>query len=262
MHRQAAVAGTFYPAKAEAVTQFIKRHEISDKKERVISALVPHAGYVYSGSLAVKTLSRLKIPKKVILAGPNHTGAGKRVSLYPKGSWQTPYGVVQISTELVDKLSGYDIFEEDADAHFSEHSLEVMLPILKYLRDDVEVLCITMKYISPDEIVEVAKALDEACDEDVLFLISSDFNHFEDEVTTKEKDSAAIERLLEIDEAGLYSVVRDMEISMCGVIPACVGMVFSKLRGASKSVLIEHTHSGKVNGDNERVVGYAGLLYK
>lgn len=260
MHRQAAVAGVFYPADAESVRDFIKSNTISADKQKAAGVLVPHAGYIYSGATSVRTLSQIQIPETVILAGPNHTGAGAMISVYPGESWETPLGDVPVDIELVGKLCENELFTKDIRAHAREHSLEVIVPMLKYFNPDVKVVCITAKYLDKESIKEAAEHI--ASCTDALFVISSDFNHFEDSETTELKDMAAIDKLLKMDADGLYSTVQDMRISMCGVVPACIGIRYCLLKGAKDSVFLEHTHSGVVNGDNNKVVGYAGLYYK
>lgn len=261
MHRQAAVAGAFYPADAESVKKFITQHEQKPVREDAAAVLVPHAGYIYSGATAVRTLSQINIPDKVILAGPNHTGAGPAVSVYPEGSWETPFGDVPMDSEMIEKLCADPLFCRDTSAHREEHSLEVIMPLLKYFNPDVKAVCITTKFLGPDEIKSAASHI-SACADGHLFVISSDFNHFEDSDTTEEKDAAVLEKLMAADFTGLYTTAAQRRVSMCGVIPACLGIEYALCAGAGKPVFVEHTHSGHVNGDNTRVVGYAGLYYK
>lgn len=260
MHRQAAVAGVFYPADAGSVRDFIEENSSDANPESASGVLVPHAGYVYSGATAVRTLSKVKIPDTVILAGPNHTGKGPDISVYPSGSWITPMGAAWVDEDLSAKLCEHKLFTADTTAHASEHSLEVIVPILQYFNPDVKIVFVTAKYLSLADVKEAAKHI--ASVTDALFVISSDFNHFEDVETTEVKDKAALDKLMYADSDGLYDVIPAMQISMCGVIPACMGIEYCIAKGAKESVFVEHTHSGMVNNDNNRVVGYAGLYYK
>jgi len=261
MYRQAAVAGSFYPADAKSVKAFIRENELAVEKVKVSCVLVPHAGYVYSGAVAVRALSNVKIPDTVIIAGPNHTGVGPSVSVFPGGFWETPLGDVPHDGELIEKLCSDDLFTKDTSAHLQEHSIEVIVPILKYFNPEVKIVCITAKYLNKTEIMRAAEHIAE-CTDDVLFVISSDFNHFENSSITQTKDQAAIDMLMSMDADGLFQTVAKMHISMCGVVPACIGIYYAKAKGAETPVFLEHTHSGVVNGDNARVVGYAGLYYK
>lgn len=260
MHRQAAVAGVFYPSDEESVIQFIEEYKQDVDPVNAKAVLVPHAGYVYSGATAVRTLSHINIPDTVILIGPNHTGNGPAVSVFPEGSWSTPLGDVEMDRPLLEKLNEHPFFHKDVTAHAYEHSLEVILPILKYFNPDVKVVCITVKYISMNDLKAAAKHIASVFDG--LMVISSDFNHFEDAETTEKKDKMAIDKLTAMDAEGLYKIIAEENISMCGVIPASIGIEYSKAKNADDSVFIEHTHSGVINGDNNKVVGYAGLYFK
>jgi len=262
MYRQTAVAGAFYPSEKSSIEKFIKRYEVKGSKSYAVCAVVPHAGYVYSGATAVRVLSSVVIPSKVILLGPNHTGKGPKISLFPTGRWASPFGDVEQESGIISKLSENPLFVKDAAAHSDEHSLEVMLPLLKYFNPDVKTVSITMKYTDMEDIRNAAAALADAADADTMLLVSTDLNHFEDEETTEIKDKAVIDMMMDMNENGLYETVLKNKISMCGFIPACAGIVYSRIKGAVNPVFVEHTHSGKVNGDNSRVVGYTGLYYR
>ena len=92
-----------------------------------------------------------------------------------------------------------------------------------------------------------------------LIIASSDMSHYEQAAVAKEKDFKAIQRILDLDPEGLYRVVREYGITMCGYGPAVAMLVACKLLGASKAELIKYTNSGDVSGDYDQVVGYAGI---
>jgi hypothetical protein len=259
MYRKSVVAGSFYPASTQALQNFIEKYKQNEKyAARIIIA--PHAGYIFSGPTAVKTITTSKISKNVILLGPNHTGLGEKLSVYPTGSWQTPFGDVFINSDIVDNITG-ELFKKDTLAHMGEHSLEVMLPILKYIKSDVKIVPITISHLSKIECKRAAEKLNEIAKKyDITILISTDLNHFEDEETTRVKDSLAIEKILEIDPDGLYDTVFEKDISMCGVFPVTIGLYLARLLNLNNAKLIEHTTSAKTSADFRRVVGYAGIL--
>lgn len=263
MRREAVVKGYFYPSSKDKILKMFGEWSLpSEDKNNSFIAIVPHAGYVYSGEIAFKTLSQMALKKRIILMGPNHTGFGQRVSIYPKGSWETPFGDIEIDGDLVNELVGAG-FKTDTLAHMKEHSLEVIVPMVKYLKNDCKIVPITISYLRYDECEIVAEKMFEVISryaEEINILISSDFNHFEDENTTHKKDELAIRAILDLDPKGLYDVVRDNDISMCGVIPATIGLLLSKKMGVSDAKLLMHRTSGAVSGDYDRVVGYAGIL--
>ena len=85
-------------------------------------------------------------------------------------------------------------------------------------------------------------------------------SHYEPASVAKEKDLKAIKKILDLDPEGLYRVVRDYGITMCGFGPAVAMLVACKYLGASKAELIKYTNSGDVSGDYDQVVGYAGIV--
>ncbi|MBU2221353.1 MAG: AmmeMemoRadiSam system protein B, partial [Candidatus Omnitrophica bacterium] len=123
--RKAVVAGQFYPSLKEDIFSQIESF-IDNKAEKCdgLACVLPHAGYMYSGKVAVETISRLKVRKKIILLGPNHTGYGARFSLMSEGVWMTPLGQVKIAEVLAKgMLSGSKYLKSDHLAHDYEHSL-------------------------------------------------------------------------------------------------------------------------------------------
>ncbi|MDY6820205.1 MAG: AmmeMemoRadiSam system protein B [Deferribacterota bacterium] len=263
MYRELVVAGYFYPANKRELINFFENNRGDATHKDVKSAIVPHAGYVYSGKTAFKTLSSIDIPSTVILIGPNHTGLGERVSVYPEGSWASPFGDVVVNKGITEKLIDKELVFDDYYAHLREHSLEVVVPMLKYLRKDVEIVPITIKGLSLNECLVLAKKISTICMEykgEILIVVSSDFNHYEDAEITDKKDMIAIECILNMDPVALYEKVNLNNITMCGYIPAVIALQGSKELGAKKAILIEHTHSGYVSGDYNQVVGYAGIV--
>jgi len=263
MRREAVVKDYFYPSsKSKLLDTFTKWGCSYIPKKDCFAAIVPHAGYIYSGEIAFKTLSSVNLRDRIVLMGPNHTGFGQRVSVYPTGSWETPFGDVEIDGQLVDKLVSKG-FNTDTLAHMREHSLEVIVPIIKYLDPKCKILPITISFLRYDEVVVVAKKILEAFKElkdEIFFVISSDFNHFENEEITMFKDKLAIDAIMRLDPEALYNTVKENDISMCGVIPTAVALIVAKEMGVKGADLLFHSTSGAVTGDYDKVVGYAGIL--
>lgn len=137
-----------------------------------------------------------------------------------------------------------------------------MLPFLLRRRADISIVPIAVGLLDLDHCLAfgtgLAQGLKECCD-DVLLLASSDMNHFSPAAMTTQLDNLAIKAMTDYDPSQLYRVVREKGISMCGVLPTIVVMQAARELGASICRLVHYSHSGRINGDNSRVVGYAGL---
>jgi MEMO1 family protein len=265
--RHPAVAGQFYPRNAASLLADI--HSYLTPATEPISALgcvVPHAGYVYSGHVAGAVYARLQIPARCILLCPNHTGLGPPLSIMTHGAWETPLGTVAIDSELADALlTQFPLLIDDADAHCAEHAIEVQLPFLQSKRPQLRFVPIaigTRQYEALAGLGQIVAQVVAGLTEPVLVLASSDMNHYESDSITRVKDHKAIERILALDPRGLYDVVTNEDISMCGFGPTVAMLTATQRLGATKAELVKYATSGDVSGDRNMVVGYAGVLVR
>jgi hypothetical protein len=280
MLRRAAVAGHFYQGTSEALKSQVAGYLIPDaEKVRALGILSPHAGLMYSGSVAGAVYSSIELPKTFVLIGPNHTGLGEAVSLMASGHWETPLGRVALDEPLAALiLSKSPRIHEDALAHFREHSLEVQLPFIQYLCPEASIVPIQMLDTRLETCLEVGRAIGEAIAEcglrDAefnselrtpnsylpLIVASSDMSHYEPAEIARKKDQLAIDRILDLDPEGLYGTIKNNHITMCGYGPAVAMIVACKALGATRAALIKYSNSGEVSGDYGQVVGYAGMV--
>jgi hypothetical protein len=264
MIREPAVAGQFYPANPASLRRildsYLQKREGSLEAKAVVS---PHAGYVYSGAVAGAVYGAVKLPRRLIVLGPNHTGRGVPLSLHPAGSWRTPLGLVAIDAEmnrrLLEECPG---LREDRVAHLREHSLEVQIPFLQVLLPEftISALCVgTGDYALLDSLGHAMARVVESLGESVLTVASSDMTHYEPAEVARERDRLAIEQVIAVDPRGLYRTVVENDISMCGYAPAVAALTACRDLGANAGHLIRYSNSGEVSGDFQSVVGYAGM---
>src|SRR5262245_57744033 len=126
MIRQPAVAGQFYPSDSRQLVASIRGFiHPNTEKDRVIGAVIPHAGYMYSGHVAGAVYARMEIPNRVIVLCPNHTGLGPPLSIMRTGAWKTPLGQIAIDNSICDALmAGDPQLTDDLSAHRYEHAVE------------------------------------------------------------------------------------------------------------------------------------------
>ena len=140
MLRQPAVAGQFYKGSPEALKKQVREFILPGAvKTKALGIVSPHAGLIYSGSVAGAVYSRIELPDTFVLIGPNHTGLGAPVSIMARGQWETPLGLVEIDEALAASiLSKSPRIQEDSLAHLREHSLEVQLPFIQHFKKEVQ----------------------------------------------------------------------------------------------------------------------------
>jgi AmmeMemoRadiSam system protein B len=157
-----------------------KNIDVIDEGKNV-GILCPHAGYVYSGKTQAHSYYYMSSspPETFVILGPNHTGLGLPVALMDKGSWETPFGEIKINEELASKIiekSGF--VGVDSAAHKYEHSIEVQLPFLQYIKKDATFVPICMGIQDKETAVEIGKAIAKSSKESLGVIASSDLVHY------------------------------------------------------------------------------------
>lgn len=205
MVRSAAVAGQFYAAKAPTLRAEVERCFLSPigpghlpkvnqfGPRNIIGAQVPHAGLIYSGPVAAHVFNALAedgLPETAIIIGPNHHGVGRGVAVSDE-DFMTPFGQVSSDRSIISKLKG--VVELDRSAHFYEHSIEVQLPFLQYLKPDIKIVPIAMGFQDYETAKELAASLKGAIQgKDVIILASSDMSHYVSPKVAQELDSKVL----------------------------------------------------------------------
>jgi MEMO1 family protein len=266
--RLPAVSGRFYPSNETELEQLVRRFLKTESKEPLVQAtacLVPHAGYIYSGRVAGAAFARVQVPKKIIVLGVRHRPPGAAAAIFSSGAWRTPLGDAPIDIVLAANLrQACSLLKEDEVAHSGEHSLEVQLPFLQVLVPKLSFVPIALGTVQYDSLVKIGEAIGgviRSTSESVLLVTTSDLNHYENDSITRTKDHLAIEKLLARDPRGLYDVCLKEDISMCGLGPAIAMLTAINVRGASNAELVRYATSADVSGDQQAVVGYAGMIF-
>ena len=265
MIRKPVVAGQFYSGSASALTAEVASHLAADVTPRsAVAAVVPHAGYVYSGPVAGAVYGRLRLPETVVILAPNHTGMGRPISVWEAGEWVTPLGSVGVDEALAAALlREFAEATSDTDAHLMEHSIEVQLPFLQALREDVKILPVVLSVASSATLKALGCCLAELVEKhepETLLLATTDMTHYEPQEVAERQDRLALERVLEVDADGLWQVVLENDISMCGYMPTTAVLAYARSRGARSAELVRYETSGDRTGDRSSVVGYAGVI--
>jgi len=269
--RMPAVAGRFYPSDPSELSALVREFVFVPPGSgvdllRVKACLVPHAGYVYSGHVAAAVLSRIALPRKILILGVRHFPRGQQMAILSHGAWRTPLGDAPIDEALAQALTAAcPLLREDSVAHSAEHSLEVQLPFLQTLAPGFAFAPIALGTARFEELVSAGEAIGKVIAEsreEILLLATSDLNHYEDDAKTRVKDRKAIDKLLAMDARGLYDTCRNEQISMCGLGPAVAMLTSLRALGNARAELVKYATSADVSGDKSAVVGYAGMIFR
>jgi len=275
--RPPAVAGMFYNLNPEMLRKQIKNcfdNKIGPKEikeEKFIAAVVPHAGYPYSGPVAAWTYSR--IPKcNYIILGPNHSGFGSRFGVMKEGIWKTPLGSANIEDKVATKLiENCPLLEFDILSHGSEHSIEVQLPFLQYRFGEgfnFIPICVMNEFASFDFLDEcriVGKSIAKVLKKEKkkwIIIASSDFSHYIPYDFAYSTDEYVIDAILRLDEKDFFARIQEKNASVCGFGPIAIAIIAAKELGAKKGELLKYATSGDVIGDRGAVVGYSSIILK
>jgi len=263
--RQPAVQGLFYPnSKALLEKQLSKAIPESKTEGKAIACVSAHAGLVYSGEIAGKSINSLKKTQNYIILCPNHTGLGEKISITDSTEWQTMLGTVTVNTEIAKRLT--ELLPEakfDEKAHLQEHSAEMQLILLqKKFRHDFKIVVVCIAEQDLQTLKRMGEALIELHKQhDFCIIASSDFTHFESEESAGKKDKEAIEQMLGNRVEGFYDLVFENDLSICGYSGITAMLEFCKEKKL-KGKLLEYSSSARATKDKSNVVGYASIVWE
>ena len=256
--RPAAVAGTFYPGDALTLKKTLgqlldKVPETSRGDPKAIIA--PHAGYIYSGSIAASIYAPLRARRgtirRVVLLGPTHRVAVDGLALPASCGFVTPLGQLAIDAQAIELIRDLPQVLVSEAAHAQEHSLEVQLPFLQSVLDDFSLLPLAVGRASPEQVAEVLERLWGG--EETLIVVSSDLSHYLPYADAQTADGETVQRILNLDPTIRHDAA-------CGATPIN-GLLLAARRHGLQAQLVDLRNSGDTAGDRSRVVGYASFAF-
>ena len=274
--REPAVAGRFYPGRAEHLAREVDAHvgtarDVMREREesagpassgravpgdggRLVAVIAPHAGYVYSGptaGFAYASIDPAEV-ERVVLLGPAHFVAVDGIGLSTASAWRTPLGDVPLDADVADQLAhDFDVVVPADDAHGPEHSLEVQVPFLQRVLDGGwSLVPLIVGADLPDEVSAIVTSC--AALPRTLVVVSTDLSHY-----------LGYEEALAQDGRTIRSVVHRRPGAI-GTSDACGRHPLRGLLTAAEAQgwtvrLLDARNSGDTAGERDRVVGYAAF---
>lgn len=269
--REAAVAGSFYPADATELREMVQRMLDASAGPAALGApqalVVPHAGYVYSGPVAAAAYALLyrqrRRYRRVLLLGPSHQVPLSGMALSSADGFRTPLGVVPLDRPLIAALGATlgnvprhpAVGVLDA-AHRSEHSLEVQLPFLQVALDEFSLVPVVVGDVEPEAVAEVIECFWTG--PETLPIVSSDLSHYLAYAQAQRRDRDTCRAIEALDAAGVDHA------GACGATPLR-GLLLAAARRGLRAVTLDLRNSGDTAGGPatgmDRVVGYGAWMF-
>ncbi len=258
--RPPAVAGTFYPAGAGALSASIEDAfadaVLPGEPEAAPKAIVvPHAGYLFSGPVAATAYARLAGAqdqiRRVVLVGPSHRVPLQGLAVSSADAFATPLGEISLDAELRSVALREPVVVLNDRAHALEHSLEVQLPFLQVvLGEGFTLLPLVAGSCAPEDVAAVLEAVWGG--PETLVVVSTDLSHYHPypEAVTLDRETAAAV------VSGRHGDVGDRDA--CGA-TGLRGLLAAADRLGLSTELLDLRNSGDTAGDHDRVVGYGAF---
>ena len=255
--RPPVAAGTFYDLDPDRLKKQIKASFKKAKTKRQLNptkfhaAVVPHAGYMYSGWIAAKIYSMLGAnkPMNFIILGTNHYMFGSKYAIMKRGLWKTPLGTAAVHESMASRLlKQCKLLENDVIPHQNEHSIEVQLPFLQHLFGDgfkfvpISIACDIADNALIDDCRLIGKGIANAVKrskENWLILASSDFSHYVPQKLAEKVDKYIIKAILRLDEKIFINRIIEKNAGVCGFGGIATAIVVAKMLGSKKGKLLK-----------------------
>ena len=267
--RKSVIAGSWYPGNPKVLRADIENffHNLTEEKVkgRIIGLIAPHAGYMYSGQVAAYAykLVRGATFDAVIIVGPSHRVSFRGVSVYNKGGYETPLGVVPVDAALAEKImTRSSVTSCIPSAHTQEHSVEIQLPFLQVALGEFSFVPFVMGDQDRQTCEDLAEAIFKAIgNQNVLIIGSSDLSHFHPYEKAVKLDAVALTHIEKMDAQGLLEDMGKNLCEACGGGPTAVTIMVAKKIGADRAEILKYANSGDVTGDKTSVVGYTSAVF-
>jgi MEMO1 family protein len=252
------VAGMFYPAEPDALHALIAdvcKRARPDGGVAPKVVVAPHAGLVYSGSVAASAFGpwtrRAEPPRRIVIVGPAHRVAFAGVAIHPATKWRTPLGETPVAPVAHAELAQAPGVVVDPRPFAGEHSLEMHLAMLQaMLPAPFEIVPILVGDADPHTVAVALRRVWGG--HETVFAVSSDLSHFLDQRSAASIDSDTARRIETLDAAALDGR------RACGFLPVRAALEIAAERDMRATSLHLAT-SADVGADASRVVGYGAF---
>lgn len=271
-------AGSFYPGSPaqlrSTVSTLLDAVPPVTPAGKLLAAVAPHAGYVFSGGVAAHTfklLSQEEFDTLIIIGHDSHLDAVAFTG--PWDYFETPLGKVPVDRDTIEDLHAFHPgIKAGIPLHARDHTIEVQLPFLQVLGKR----CMIVPILFGNPTVENCRLLSDAIlasgrRKKLFLLASTDLSHYPSYDSALHVDQATLEAIKTLDILRLFAhlseeerkgAVPDLQTAMCARGGLGTAILFAKAGGADHAQVLRYASSGDVPaGGKNRVVGYSSLLF-
>ena len=273
--RQAHGSGRWFPGNRQELKQIIESYMENAQPEavegRIVAAIAPHAGYIYSGKVAGYTFRAIKDnarkagqPETVLVLGFSHSRGFPGVALMDGDFIETPLGKGALDTEAAEILAATSprIFF-NYGPHRGEHSAENEIPFVQAALPDTKMVVALMGDHDPETLDALVGALDALSKKKRLLVVAStDMLHDPSYDLVTKTDKKTLLKLQAMDCEGLEKTWGYDNQILCGIGPVLAVMKFALAQGCKKGSVLYYRNSGDdfPEGRGQWVVGYGSAV--
>jgi hypothetical protein len=288
--RKPIVAGQFYAGQHDAcvdeINECLGEAAVAESlPEVLVGGIVPHAGWMFSGSLAAMVFSAIKQQhakvNTFIIFGAAHSYFGQMSALYDKGVWVTPLGEIAVDEELAERLLSSGAAVSNPAAHKSEHSIEVQVPFIQHLFPGAKILPVIVPPIP--QAIKLGETIGDIIgvqkDKKFICIGSTDLTHYGPRYgfTPVGMGEEAFKWASEVNDRQFIDLALRLEAQQmlanaaengnaCGSGAAAAAAAAAKRLGKTKGILLAHTNSNeammsKMGSSGQDSVGYAAIVF-
>jgi len=242
-------AGIFYPEDKKEMLDYLRSFGFEEGIGGNAQAIIaPHGAWSYSGSLVAQAFSsamgRSANIKRVVILGPIHDKREKGLFLSNSHCFHTPLGNILVDRAISEELEIRGSFFEINDIpHLSEHSIEILLPFVKYCFPDASIVPILMGQPKAQYIYDLADALRTVISpilDETLVIISCNLSYDTDQQTARSLAQECMRLFSEKNASALANAILDGSINACGG---------ALVAGLFESGLLDKTHTCSIADD-------------
>lgn len=265
MEREPILSGVFYPDDEQALAAEVgELLGLAQAAEPALAAIVPHGALARSGRVAAAVFSRIDVPDVVIVLSATHAGHETRGAIMTHGIFKIPGARVPVDTRLAEDLRAHALLTDDPHAHVFEPAIEAQIPFLVRRNPRVRIVPIVFGPMPHASCVRVGHAIADCLHNhagNVLVLATATLSSYVPASEIRDRDQAAIDRIVALDAPGTYEHASHRPDAMSGAIPVSIVLSMARALGRTSAELLERGY-GTDPGDEARAAGYASFVIR